>query len=167
MNLVVEKLTLNCEKLIEITEPFFNKVHCPEEQDHFMAEMNTSLSDKKTYYNDLIMMDYEKALREFEYDDELLLSLIEDFNKNIHSQLILMKKAFDIKDYHCIQSESHGIKGGAGNLCAMPLAEAAKSLEKACKQSADDEIIFGLLENLETDINLFDEYVRTTLSKCK
>jgi HPt (histidine-containing phosphotransfer) domain-containing protein len=112
-------------------------------------------------------MDYEKALREFENDNELLLSLMEDFSKNIRSQLILMKKAFDNSDYSCIQTESHGIKGGAANLCAIPLAEAAKSLEKACKQSVDDKTISGLLENLEMDINLFDKYVRTTLSKCK
>lgn len=159
MNEVVDKLTLNCDKLIEITKPYLNgsnNITGPDTD----SKGTTLESVERKNDADFEVMNYEKTLIEFDEDRDLLLTLLQDFNKNIHSQLEIMKKALNVKDYKCIQRESHGIKGGAANLNALLLADAAKSLETACKKSPEYEKISDQLEKLASNVEIFGNYVK-------
>jgi two-component system sensor histidine kinase/response regulator len=164
MNLVTEKLTFNKTKLNELAGLFFsgpgdsNGLHVT--SDAFTEKSNTELKENDSDHG---IMDYEKALRGFENDNDLLVSLIEEFNKIVHSQLIVMRQALDMSDFECIRNESHGIKGGAANLCALPLSEAAKSIETACKQNAEAEVISGLIDEFACVLDSFDKYVQTRI----
>lgn len=151
MNLVVDKLALNDEKLIEISEQFLSNIPSLPEQ---------KADSKHISYQTNLVMDYDKALKAFKNDDKLLFSIIEDFNRIIHSQLVLMKQAFNKSDFGYIQMEAHGIKGSAENLCALPLSEAAKLLEITCKQHADNETIKSLLEDLDDKIDSFEKFIQ-------
>jgi len=163
MNMVVNKLTLNFEKIAEIAELMICNPSCISEasidriygKDH--VEFETALFDED-------IMDYVKALLEFENDTELVHSLMEDFLKNTRAQLNNMKKSFENKDFESIQRESHGIKGGAANLCAMPLSNAAKALEVACKKHQNSDTIFQLLNELNRAVEVFGNYVAKKLS---
>lgn len=161
MNLITAKLLLNCQKINEIGELFFGET-ANSPKSHLAFESIISQSGSEKTDNDIaqLTMDYDKALKEFENDNELLNSLIVDFNKIIQSQLLLMQQALRNSDFECIQRESHGIKGGAANLCALPLSNAAKNLESACKQHAEREIIENLLHELARALDLFDKFVK-------
>lgn len=163
MNMVVNKLTLNFERINEIAELMICKSPGSSEKS---VDFNSNEKRKdcgQSYIDDEIM-NYEKALREFENDNELLSSLMEGFFKNTQMQLSLMKKSFENGEFGSIQRESHGIKGGAANLCAMPLSDAAKALETACKKNESADAIFGLLNNLTSAIDTFGNYVQKKLS---
>lgn len=186
MNLVVDKLSLNEAKLIEIADRFFDELKdsarqhgllqlstdekivestddgtCPAKPD---TSANAGIFDAKSADNPSTMtnqavIDYRKALREFENDNDLLVSLIVDFNRILHSQCTTMVQALNNSDFERIKRESHGIKGGAANIFALPLAQAAKSLETACKQRAEKESIAGLLDNFIRAVDSFDQFV--------
>jgi CheY-like chemotaxis protein/HPt (histidine-containing phosphotransfer) domain-containing protein len=162
MNLVSAKLMLNCQKLKEIGALFFGAT-TDSQKSHLPAKSSIRQSgfEKPDNKIDQPVMDYDKALKEFENDNDLLSLLIKDFNRIIQSQLLLMQEALLTSDFECIQRESHGIKGGAANLCAMPLSNAATSLEAACKYHAEKEIIESLLGELACTIDSFDEFVKT------
>jgi CheY-like chemotaxis protein len=162
MNLVVNKLTLNYEKICEIAELviYNSNSHTDAAITHNYSETH---QDCEILNADDEVMDYLKALREFENDKELLNSLMENFLKNSRTQLDLMKNSFDHKDFESIQRESHGIKGGAANLCAMSLSDAAKALEMACKNHLDADTIFQLLNDLNRAVESFGKYVKNKL----
>lgn len=160
MNEVVDKLMLNCDKLIEITRPYLKVLNDITVSDTNIKGTTLESMENKNDDVDFEVMNYEKTLIEFDEDRDLLETLLQDFNKNIHDQMEIMKKALDIKDYECIQRESHGIKGGAANLNALLLADAAKSLETACKKSPEYEKISGQLDKLAYNVELFGNYVK-------
>jgi len=160
MNDVVDKLTLNCDRLIEITQPYFNGVNTTKTSDTGSKGTILQSTVKKSDEKDPEVMNFEKTLMEFDEDRDLLVRLLHDFNQNIHSQLEIMKDALKIKDYECIKRESHGIKGGAANLNALLLADAAKSLENACKKTSQFETISDELDNLVYNVSLFENYIR-------
>jgi two-component system sensor histidine kinase/response regulator len=162
MNLTAAKLLLNCEKLNEISELFFGsatistKPH--EAVESTIKQSSCEIADSNTAP---LIINYDKALKEFEDDKELLNTLIEDFNRIIHSQLLLMQQALENSDFETIQRESHGIKGGAANLCALPLSDAAKLLETACKQHSEKENIKQLLDKFVCELNAFDLFTKS------
>jgi two-component system, sensor histidine kinase and response regulator len=162
MNLTAAKLLLNCEKLNEIAELFFGsaphstKLH--EAVESTVKQLSSEIADSNTAP---LILNYDKALKEFEGDKELLNTLIVDFNRIIHSQLILMQQALGNSDFETIQRESHGIKGGAANLCALPLSNAAKLLETACKQHSEKENIKQLLDKMSCELKSFDLFTKS------
>jgi two-component system, sensor histidine kinase and response regulator len=166
MNLVSAKLLLNCQKLKEIGELFFG-ITTDSPKSHLAAESTIKQASRETadISTDPSIMDYNNALKEFENDNELLTSLIEDFNRIIHLQLLLMKQALGNSDFETIRRESHGIKGGAASLCALPLSNAAKHLESACRQLAGKETIESLLSELACAIDSFDHFIKKTIYK--
>jgi two-component system sensor histidine kinase/response regulator len=161
MNCVVSKLTLNDTKLIQLAESLMQS---PE-----TSTMNVS-NETLTQHNESARsntpeetLDYKKVLREFENDKELLDSLISDFNNITHRSAQSMKQALEISDYAFLQKESHGIKGGAANLCAMPLSNAAKALEDACRASAQPDEIEKLFDSFMRALEQFNLFVNTQL----
>jgi HPt (histidine-containing phosphotransfer) domain-containing protein len=90
---------------------------------------------------------------------------MEDFLKNTRAQLTIMKISFENDDFQSIQKESHGIKGGAANLCAMPLSDAAKALENACRTNAQPAEIAKLFDIFMIALSQFDTFVNNQLEK--
>jgi HPt (histidine-containing phosphotransfer) domain-containing protein len=163
MNMVVNKLTLNLEKISEIAERMICNSNCSS-TDIINESFTMGNTDSQIPEIDDEIMDYVKALMEFENDTELLNTLMGDFLKNTTEQLSLMKNSFENHDFGTIQRESHGIKGGAASLCAMPLSAAAKALEMACKKHESPDTISNLLDELDQAVDLFGRYVNRKLS---
>ena len=163
MNLIYPKLTLNTEALVTISAQFFGSGNT---STHSLATppiesaQSVSQSNNIKAYDDPVIIDYDKTLSEFGNDSELLDTLIEKFNTIIHSQLSLMLQALRNEDFECIRTESHSIKGGAANLFALPLSNAAQSLELACKKHASKETIADLVDNLTAELHSFDTFVK-------
>lgn len=160
MNMVCGKLTLNIQKLYEIGNRFFGNG-----EKESLTNANRSIQNPaptERAGDNFVVMDFDKALYEFENDRDLLYSLMKEFSRLCNSKLILMRKALEISDYTFIQNESHGIKGGAANLCAFPLSNAANSLEKACKQNANEDALQKLLDDLAYQLNSFEAFVLKT-----
>ncbi|MCI0470542.1 MAG: ATP-binding protein, partial [Candidatus Aminicenantes bacterium] len=75
------------------------------------------------------IIDYERALEEFDGDKELLDNLIDRFMGNIEKQLPELADMLENNAPEKIRFEAHKIKGGAANLAAVPLSAAARRLE--------------------------------------
>lgn len=74
-------------------------------------------------------IDIETALIEFENDESFFNEVFEEFLDHVETQLESIQHALDSNDCETIKKESHSIKGGAGNLIAFPLSNAAAELE--------------------------------------
>ncbi|MDT8445625.1 MAG: response regulator [bacterium] len=91
-------------------------------------------------------MDIEKALSEFEGDLPLLKEVIEGFLEIAAHQIVLLDKAFGQSDLTTLASEVHSIKGGALNLTAINLGQAAAALENLARS--------GTLKGIEEALGL-------------
>jgi CheY-like chemotaxis protein/HPt (histidine-containing phosphotransfer) domain-containing protein len=74
-------------------------------------------------------IDFEKALKEFENDRDFLTEVLEEFIRTVGEQLPKIRQALASKDADALKQEAHSIKGGAANLTARELSEAAGALE--------------------------------------
>ena len=74
-------------------------------------------------------INFEKALDEFMGKEVVLRQVIEDFLTNVRTQIKIIRQAISDGDTDAIRREAHSIKGGAANLTANLLAEAALDLE--------------------------------------
>jgi len=162
MNCVVPKLTLNDSKLIKLATSLMQSTGTASV--NYPNEPLTQYTENSGNSTPGQVMDYKKALQEFEYDTELLDSLIVEFNNISQSRTQYMKQAFATSDFDFIQRESHGIKGGAASLCAMPLSDAAKALENACKANAQPAEISRLLDSFISALEHFDSFVKKQYS---
>ena len=81
-------------------------------------------------------MEYERALEEFEGDEEFLMEVLEGFIENVKSQIKIIRQAISDGDAEIVRREGHSIKGGAGNLTAGKLADIAFELEKIGRSGA-------------------------------
>ena len=160
MDMVCEKTALNGQKLDEIGERFFgNRVNGFHPDTPELVRDTGTVEHVRDNHS---VMDLNKAIGEFENDRDLVYSLMKDFNTLCISKIVLMRKALEIPDYNYIRNESHGIKGGAANLCAIPLSNAASALESACRQCADSGTIGTLLDNLAICLDSFTAFVKNT-----
>jgi CheY-like chemotaxis protein/HPt (histidine-containing phosphotransfer) domain-containing protein len=83
-------------------------------------------------------LDYDEAVREFAGNSDLLDKVLARFIEQARSQLQLLNDAIDAGDVQTLQAEAHKIKGGASNLTANDLAEAARELDALCKAGDPD-----------------------------
>jgi len=74
-------------------------------------------------------IDFEKALKEFENDRDFLTEVLEEFIRTVGEQIPKIRQALASKDAETLKQEAHSIKGGAANLTARELSEAAGVLE--------------------------------------
>ncbi len=96
-------------------------------------------------------MDMPKALKEFDHDELFLNEVIHEFLNHVGQQIGIIRTAAASQDFNTLKKQGHAIKGGAANLTAMKLSEAAFSLEKKGKAQNPD--------HLEDDVNrLVSEY---------
>ncbi|MFA5902980.1 MAG: PAS domain S-box protein [Desulfobacula sp.] len=85
-------------------------------------------------------MDIPKALEEFENDEDFLNDVVAEFLDNVGHQIDIIRSAIAAKDFETIQKQGHAIKGGAANLTAMKLSEAAFTLEKKGEERVPDHL---------------------------
>lgn len=100
------------------------------------------------------VFDYEKALREFQDDRDLLNSVTLEFADELMLELGILRERFEVKDYEALKKESHKVKGGALNLCALNLADAAREIETQAL-SKDDNHLAELLNDFDRAVENF------------
>ncbi len=101
-------------------------------------------------------IEYDQAVEEFGGEEKILDEVIKDFIETVDLQLQQIKEALDQKDMITVKREAHKIKGGASNLVAMPLSNAAAKLEK---QSANENAAGEMFDQLEKEYKYFVNYV--------
>ncbi len=82
-----------------------------------------------------LAIDYAKAIEEFDGDEAFLQTVIDGFIEHSGKQLERIGEAIAIENSETVRKEAHAIKGGAGNLMAVPLAEAARQLEELATEA--------------------------------
>jgi len=107
---------------------------------------------------------YEKILEEFDNDQAFLTDIIDGFLKNVRRQLQVISEAIGKKDAEVIRKESHAIKGGAANLTALDLSQAASQIENMAKTGMFDQSDM-LYQKLEKEFERFENYVITRIYK--
>jgi len=103
-------------------------------------------------------MDYDKAVREFCGDAELVKTVGEEFLEKVAGQIHAMEQAIADDDAPGLAREAHKIKGGAANLMAQPLTEAAAQLETEAKLGRLEGIAI-FLEHFEQEFLRLREFL--------
>ncbi|MBU1169023.1 MAG: response regulator [Proteobacteria bacterium] len=84
-------------------------------------------------------LDYDKALAEFQNDKVLLDDVLKQFLETIRHHIDDMSINLDRYNSDMIAQTAHMIKGGAANILAKDLSEAASTLEKIGKSGCLDQ----------------------------
>ena len=129
----------------------------PDEQETALEEAGKTEGD--TPADEAAPMDFTKAVKEFEGDEEFLLEVIGDFFKQVSTQLINLHEALVEGHPEIVMAEAHSIKGGAGNLTADRLSGIAFELEKLGKSG---ELSGGkaLLKKLEKEVDHLMAFIK-------
>ncbi len=106
-----------------------------------LGDQTVTLSSKEQHIftQDNVPLDFDVAISEFEGDKELVETIISDFLETIENVVPVLNSSLAEGDYDTLIVEAHRVRGGSSNLAAMPLAEAAGSLEKHCRQKNEKE----------------------------
>lgn len=105
-------------------------------------------------------VDFEKAIKEFDGQRDLVFSIIQEFANDIITQVEVMNTALAAGDAETLRKEAHSIKGGAANIHAVRLSQAAKMIEDLAKAGELSEISKLLL-----DLTQENERMRSALQK--
>lgn len=81
-------------------------------------------------------MNIEKAITEFMGKTDLLREVLKTFKTRAGIQIMNIKKYLSTNNFDRILSDAHAIKGGAGNLGALNLSQAAAELEEAAAEKS-------------------------------
>ncbi|MFP4474943.1 MAG: response regulator [Desulfatibacillaceae bacterium] len=92
---------------------------------------------------------WDRALREFDGDENFLVEVLLGFLENATAQTGLLRRAIGEGNASLVQKEAHSMKGGAGNLRAERLAGLARALER-----------MGMDENLDGADDVLDKLER-------
>ncbi|NLG16951.1 MAG: response regulator [Fibrobacter sp.] len=155
MNDVVPKSEITAEKLCELGSTYFQNTST-----RTTCNDSASSSEKNSR-----IFDYERALEEFGGDEPLLRDLLVKFSSVLKNQILFLKEALGSDKILSIQKEAHSIKGGAANLCAWQLSNAAKELEFICSKSTMHNLIEQHIEVLEDQIMKFCEKIENLTSE--
>ncbi|MCK5542829.1 MAG: Hpt domain-containing protein [Desulfobacterales bacterium] len=104
-------------------------------------------------------IDIEHELKEFGNNVEFFNDLLNDFFKQVEKRISIMEKAALDKDAHTLKVQAHAIKGGAVNLSANILSEAAYNIEDICKKGDLDKSV-EKIEKIRNEFSILKEYVR-------
>jgi two-component system sensor histidine kinase/response regulator len=88
--------------------------------------------------------DFKKAVEAFLGREDVVLKVLEAFLNKVEEQLATLKVAAQAGDMQRIAEEAHSIKGGAWNLEARPLGEAARLLEQAAREKSMGDVALCL-----------------------
>jgi two-component system sensor histidine kinase/response regulator len=84
------------------------------------------------------VFDFSKAVDAFMGREDLVRNVISSFLEKVAAQLSQIPAALDSGDLERVRQEAHSIKGGAWNLEARPLGDAAHKLEDTSKAGDRD-----------------------------
>lgn len=82
-----------------------------------------------------VPMDFEKAIAEFEGDEQFFLGVLKDFFTDLKKQIKTIGEALLTGNAEVVSKEAHAIKGGAADVTAGRLSSLAHELEKIGKTS--------------------------------
>ena len=104
--------------------------------------------DEKEPSNNGDPIDLKRAVYEFAGNKEIVHRMTTVFLENVGQQIVKMREAVKHGEAEVLWREAHAIKGGAVNLAAQPLADAAARIEKEAHGNAtlDYTMIVDLLE---------------------
>ena len=80
-------------------------------------------------------LDFSSTVSAFMGNRRMAADVLSRFLKNMRSKMPELAKALHRGDFRSLGLEAHGIRGGALNLCARELAEAAAGLERAASMA--------------------------------
>jgi signal transduction histidine kinase/DNA-binding response OmpR family regulator len=90
--------------------------------------------DDQSGSDDSEIMDFKAAVETFQGEENTVRKLLGEFLHRSESRLDVLENAVARADGEAIRFEAHAIKGGALNLCAKRLAEAARRLEESGRE---------------------------------
>ena len=102
-------------------------------------------------------MNFEKAVHEFDGDEEFLVEVLEGFLQNLKTHIENIRQAIGAADTETVTREAHTIKGGAANLTADELSRTAANLEADGKSGKLDEAGESL-DRLEAAVHRLSAY---------
>jgi HPt (histidine-containing phosphotransfer) domain-containing protein len=121
-------------------------------------EINCEVSDPLTASTlTTTPIDFERAIAEFEGDEDFFLDVLKQFLINIKKQVKTLHHAIAQGNAEVIRKEGHSIKGGAADLIAAPLSNLAFELEKIGKENRLEESM-PVLKELEDEIKHLLDY---------
>jgi two-component system sensor histidine kinase/response regulator len=129
---------LKRQKFIEAVETWTGREPLPDKT----VQDQPAAGDAQGIFN------HEKALAEFDGDRVFLKDVATEFLVKVRSQIQVLRDYVTAGDGERMSREAHAIKGGAANLTAMELSNAALSIEMIGK-SGNLEGAPEALENLE------------------
>ncbi len=105
-------------------------------------------------------IDFSEAVEIFAGNEARVKKVVTRFIGKVAQQLKTMQEALDSGDAICLRKEAHAIKGGALNLAAQPLAEAAAQLEE-CGEQGDLTNAAEFLQQLSVESQRLDTFLKT------
>lgn len=104
-------------------------------------------------------LNWARTLAEFDHDQPFVIHLIQEFVNHGRQQLHIIQNAVANNDATTVYREAHSIKGGAENLHAAPLAEAARYLESLGKNKRlDHPDLPGIIQTLSQELDRLNAY---------
>jgi HPt (histidine-containing phosphotransfer) domain-containing protein len=100
---------------------------------------------------------FERAIKEFEGDEDLLLEVLKEFIGNVKGQIGTIGRALADGNADVVRREAHSIKGGAADLTAARLSALAFELEKMGKFNTL-EAAPGVLDDLTAELTRLEEF---------
>lgn len=105
-------------------------------------------------------LDIDQAIAEFEGDAELVQTLIQQWVPQCEKDLKSIWQYIKQEDWTAVASFAHRLKGAAGNICAHPLAEEARTLEHAAKLNGQHHDIEALFIQLQRRFGVLLSYLQ-------
>jgi len=99
----------------------------------------------------------EKLLGDESLADEILIGFLAD----ARGQIAAMRETLLAGDLPALAKKAHTLKGGAGNVCALPLHRAARQLEEAAKNN-DTAAARAALEKVREEFNCLEKQLGQT-----
>jgi CheY-like chemotaxis protein len=103
-------------------------------------------------------IDLTKTIAEFLGKKDILLEVIKTFQIRVRAQIMQIKQYLSATDYNPIFAEAHAIKGGAANLGAFQLSQAAARLEEAAGEASSDKAM-AAAHDLEKEFHRLNDYL--------
>jgi len=96
-------------------------------------------------------------------DEGLADEIVSGFVADARSQIAAMRQTLDAGDLQALGKKAHTLKGGAGNVCALPLHQAARQLEQAAKKN-DAAAAQAALEKVIEEFERLESQLEQTAS---
>ena len=123
------------------------------------AQKTRNRGDARPQGTDTVPIAYTRALEDFDGDEAFLQEVMDGFIVRVKEQIDILRKAISDEDMEVLLREAHNIKGGALNLCAKGLSDAAYELEKIGRSGRLD-LAFEALEQMSGEAFRLDAYIK-------